>query len=85
MGAHVIQHPRPARPSPAPAQLRGVYLDLSHMPDMTLTAAVLALHARGRTRSTAWRSSATTRATASPPQPPSSASSAPPSRSSPAA
>lgn len=32
--------------------LRGVDLDLTHMPDMTLTAAVLALHARGTTRIT---------------------------------
>lgn len=33
-------------------QLRGVDLDLTAMPDMTLTVAVLALHARGRTRVT---------------------------------
>lgn len=32
--------------------LHGVDLDLTHMPDMTLTAAVLALHARGTTRIT---------------------------------
>lgn len=48
MGAHVLRTPDHTTVT-GTGGLRGVYLDLSAMPDMTLTAAVLALHARGRT------------------------------------
>jgi len=48
MGAHVIRTPDQTIVT-GTGGLRGVYLDLGRMPDMTLTAAVLALHARGRT------------------------------------
>lgn len=51
MGAAVTQTPTTTTVT-GTGTLRGVDLDLTPMPDMTLTAAVLALHARGTTRIT---------------------------------
>lgn len=48
MGASVAQSERSTTVSYT-GKLSGAVLDLSDMPDVTLTAAVLALHARGRT------------------------------------
>ncbi len=48
MGAHVARTDNSTTVT-GTDQLHGVDLDLTAMPDMTLTAAVLALHARGRT------------------------------------
>ncbi len=48
MGAAVVQTATSTTVT-GTGTLRGAQLDLTDMPDMTLTAAVLALHARGRT------------------------------------
>ena len=48
MGAHIDQGPAHTTVT-GTGGLHGAVLDLADMPDMTLTAAVLALHARGRT------------------------------------
>lgn len=47
MGAHIEQSPDHTTVT-GTGTLRGAVLDLADMPDMTLTAAVLALHATGR-------------------------------------
>jgi 3-phosphoshikimate 1-carboxyvinyltransferase len=49
MGARVTLEPELVRVTPGPGPLRGVDLDLNHIPDAAMTVAILALFAAGTT------------------------------------